>query len=98
MGLPLRSPKVQGVIRAAFLTIDAIAMSRAIRMNRAAVAYVAEFLLFLRLLANGLERRKDFIPILIGLHHRIHLALVLRAIRMPRLVAKTLGCRARCEI
>ena len=73
-------------------------MDRAIGMNRVAAAYRAEFPLFPWLLAHGLVRRQDFVPVLIGLFHRIHLALVLRAIRVAGLVAKTLGCGAGSEI
>jgi hypothetical protein len=57
MGLPLRPLKVQGVISTAFLTIDTVAMSRAIVMNRATVARRAKLLLFFRLLAHGPVRR-----------------------------------------
>jgi hypothetical protein len=98
LALGFRSPKVQGIIRAAFRTIDTFGMDRAIGMNRAAIACRAELLLFYRFLANGLVRRQDFVPILIVLFHRIYLALVLRAIWMPRLVAKTLRAIPRCEI
>jgi hypothetical protein len=55
-------------------------------------------LFFFRLLANGLVRRQNFIPVLIGLHHRIYLALVLGTIRMPRLVAETFRRGAGREI
>ena len=96
--LSFRSPKVQGIIRAAFLAIDTIGMDWAIGMNRAAVAHGAELLLFFRFLANGPVRRQDFIPVLIGLFHRIHFALVFRAIRVPGLVAKTLRRGAGSEI
>jgi len=96
--LSLRSSKGQGVIRTAFLTIDTIAMSRAIGMNRAAVAHRAKLLLFFRVLAHGPVRRQDFIPIFIALLNRIHLPLMFRAIRMPRVVAKTLRRGARFEI
>jgi hypothetical protein len=83
-GLPLRSPKIQGIIRAAFRTIDTICMNRAFGMNRTTVAHRAKLLLFFRLLADGPVRRQDFIPVLIGLVHRIHLALVLRAVWVAR--------------
>ena len=97
--LSFRSPKVQGIIRAAFLAIDTIGMDWAIGMNRAAAAYRAKLLLPFRLLfADGPVRRQDFIPILIGPVHRIHFALMLRAIRMPRLAAKTRGGDAGSEI
>jgi hypothetical protein len=66
-------------------------MDWAIGMNRAAGAYGAKLPLFFWLFANGLERRENFVPIFIALLHRINFALVLRAIRMPRLAAKTLG-------
>ena len=66
-------------------------MNRAIGMNRVAAAYRADLLLFFRFLAHGPVRCQDFLPILIGLVHCIHLALMVRAIRMPRLAAKTLG-------
>ena len=56
-------------------------------MNRATVAHGAKLLLFFRFLAHGPVRRQDFIPILIGLHHRIHFPLVVRAIRMAGFVA-----------
>src|ERR1019366_5634706 len=85
--LSFRSPKVQGIIRAAFLAIDTIGMNRVFGMNRAAVAYRAEPPLFFRFLAHGLVRRQDFVPIPIAFLHRIHLALMFRAIRMARLVA-----------
>jgi hypothetical protein len=96
--LGLRSQKVQGVIRAASLTIDTIAMDWAIGMNRATVAHRAEFLLIFRFLAHGLVRRQDFVPVFISLFHHIHLALVLRAIRMAGLAAKTLRRGAGSEI
>jgi hypothetical protein len=66
-------------------------MDRAIGMNRATVAHRAELLLIFQFLANGLVSPKDFVPVLIGLCHRIHFTLVFRAIRMPWFVAKTLG-------
>ena len=73
-------------------------MDWAIGMNRPAGAYGAELLLFFRFLANGLVRCQDFVPVLIGLVHRIHLALVLGAIRMAGLAAKTLGRAEGSEI
>jgi hypothetical protein len=96
--LSFRSPKVQGIIRAAFLTINTIAMSRAIGMNRAAVAYGAELPLFLWFLARSLARCQDFVPILIALFHSIHLALVLRAIWVAGFFAKPLRRGAGSEI
>jgi hypothetical protein len=66
-------------------------MDWAIVMDWAAAAYRAKLLLLLVLLANGPVRCKDFVPVLIGLVHCIHLALVLRAIRVAGLVTKTLG-------
>ena len=63
------------------------------------MAHDASLLLFVfRFLAHGPMRRQDFVPVPIGLLHRIHLALVLRAIRMPRLVAETLRRGAGSEI
>jgi hypothetical protein len=73
-------------------------MDRAIGMNGATVAHRAKLLLFFRFLANGPVRRQDFIPVLIGLVHRIHLALMFWAIRMAGFVAKTLRRGARFEI
>ena len=96
--LSFRSPKVQGIIRAAFRTIGTIAMSRAIGMNRATGAHRAELLLFFRFLAHGPVCCKDFVPVFIGLFHRIHLALVFFAIRMAGFGAKMLRCGARFEI
>jgi hypothetical protein len=96
--LSFRSPKVQGIIGAAFLAIDTIGMDWAIGMNRAAVAHRAEPLFLLVFLANSLVSRKYFVPVLIGLHHRIHLALVLRAIWVAGFVAKTLGAVPGSEI
>ena len=90
--LSFRSPKVQGIIRAAFLAIDAVVMIPA------TVAHRAQLLLFLWLLAHGSVRCKYFIPVLIGLLHRIYLALVLGAIRVAGFVAKTHRRGARCEI
>ena len=89
--LSFRSPEVQGIIRAANFAVNAIVMDWAIIMNRATIACRAELLLFFRFLANGLVRCQDFVPIFIALLHRIHFTLVLRAIRMSRLAAKTLG-------
>jgi hypothetical protein len=67
-------------------------MDWAIGMNRAAAAYRAKLLLPFRLLfAHGSVRCQDFIPILIGLVHCIHLALMLRAIWVAGFIAKTLG-------
>ena len=96
--LSFRSPKVQGIIRAAFLAIDTIGMDWAIGMNRAAAAYRADLLLFFWLVANGSVRCQDFIPILIGPVHRIHFALMLWTIWMPRLVAETLRAIPGSEI
>ncbi len=84
-------PKVQSVIRTAFLTIDTMGMDQAIGVNRVSGAHRAEFLLFFRLLTDGPVRRKNFIPIFIALLHCINLALVLRAIRMAGRFAKMLG-------
>ena len=72
-------------------------MNRAIGMDWATVAHRAQLLLLLVLLANRLERRQNFIPIPIALFHSIYFPLMFRAIRMAGLVAKTLGCGARCE-
>ena len=66
-------------------------MDRAIGMNRAAAAYRAQLLLFLWLLAHGPVRCQDFIPVPIALFHRIHLALMVRAIWVAGFFAKTLG-------
>jgi hypothetical protein len=65
-------------------------MDWAIGMNRATGAYCAELLLFLRLLANGLKRRENFVPIFIRLDHRIHFPLMLRTIRVAGLIAEPL--------
>jgi hypothetical protein len=73
-------------------------MDRAIGMNRATVACCAEPLLFPWLLAHSLVRCQDFVPVLIGLLHRIHFALVFGTIRVGGLVAKTLGRGAGSEI
>lgn len=73
-------------------------MNRAIRMNRAAVAHHTESLFFMWLLTNGLERCQKFIPVRIALFHSIYFPLMLRAIRMAGLFAKTLGAIPRGEI
>jgi len=62
----------QRIIRAAFITMDTNGM------NRATVAHHAKPLLLARFIAHGLVRRQNFVPILIGLVHRIDLALVAR--------------------
>ena len=51
-------------------------------MNRAAVTHRAELLLFLWVFANDPIRRQNFIPVFIGLFHRIYLALMFRAVQM----------------
>jgi len=66
-------------------------MDRAIGMNWATIAHRAEFLLFFWFLAHAHVRCKDFVPVLIGLCHRIHLTLVLRAIWVAGFFTKTLG-------
>jgi hypothetical protein len=73
-------------------------MDWAILMNRAAGAYRAKLPLFFWLFANGLKRRQYFVPILIRLNHRIHFALMLRAVWVAGLVAETLGRGAGSEI
>ena len=52
------------------------------------MAHDASLLLFFfRFLAHSLVRRQNFIPIFIAPLHRIHLALVLRAVWVTRFVA-----------
>lgn len=68
-------------------------------MNRAGPTRRAQraFRLF-RLLANGLKRRQDFIPIRIALFHSIYLGLMFHAIRMAGFFAKPLRRGAGSEI
>jgi hypothetical protein len=94
----LRSPQVQGIIRAAKFAINAIVTNPAINMNWATATYCAELLLLLVLLVNGSKRRQKFFPIRVALFHSINFPLMFFAKRMPRPIAKTLGTVSGSEI
>jgi len=63
-------------------------------MNRAAVTHRAELLLFLWVFANDPIRRQNFIPVFIGLFHRIYLALMFRAVQMAGFATESFRRRA----
>ena len=85
----MRPQNTQRIIGSALFTVDAAVM------NRTLVASGAKLLFFFwRFRAHGAERSEDFIPVLIGLFHRIYLALMFTAVRVSRFATETLGCGA----